>query len=433
MAGTNGKDKFLTCTRNNEIVNPKFRGSLFTYAPDQVITAGTTQITADQWVEHNIILPAGTVDPILGPSTTTLVQQLSQEGLFVQGESVHLLISNADPVNSQVITLGANWNPTSITLPPNSLYQIVYKINTNPVGFEVDQIYAVGAANPAGNAAPAPATFGNDFQLTPSVARDVIVRDATNTFWVPSGTTNGGKMPFLILRGNVLSPTNDMLRIDDVGGLNTYTNFADIRQTQDAAAATTNFHLINAVSQAPNFGNRGVGLTDTIYRSQITTAGTPNGFHARFGTAGVDVFHVRSNGVTKVTLAAGPPVTNIAVDATGQICAAASSQAVKENIINATNSSFVNDFQVREFNFIGDNVKQVGAVVEELEPLIPEALRPAIINYKINWAYTDAEGVFHPMTRDFTKPESINLQGVVFALLREHQALRARVAALEAA
>jgi hypothetical protein len=437
MAGTNGKPKFLQVNRNDEIEHPKFRGTTFYFLPDTNVAASQTQITADQWVHPNVHILAGTADPILGPDFTELVQTLQQRGLLVNGEAVELSLTNDDPTLSHTITLGAGWNPSSITIPPNSRIDVIYKIATGPpVTFTIISVIPAGSANPAGNSTPPNGNFGTDFQLTPSAARDVIVRDATNSNWVPSGNVNGGHLPFLILQGTTHSPTNDLLHIDDAVGGGQYNNLADIRSNVPETL-NNNFQLVNlVVSGASTFGQRGGTTVDAMLRTQIPNPPGPgaNGYHILCSNPGVgDVFYVRSTGVTKITLSAGPPVTNIAVDASGQICAAASSLAVKENIVDVGDTSFVDAFDVRQFNYIGDNVKQIGAVVEELEPLIPVDLRPAIIDYKINFAYTDDQGVYHPMTRDLTKPQSINNQGVLFALLNEVKLLRARVAALEAA
>lgn len=435
MAGTNGKDKWLRVNRNDEIENPKFRGVIYQHIPATNIAAGTTTITADDWLHPNVIITAGVASPVNGPPTADLVSLISQRGLFQQAETLTLLLGNADPVNSKTINLGPDWIPSTFTLPPASNVEIQYKISsTNPPRFTIISVVPAGSTNPNVNNTVPPGNFGSDFNLVPSAPYDVIVRDVTNTMWVPSDSVNGGHLPFLIVRGTVISPTLDMVRIDDGTVTNGYNNFVDIRETLDQPNTVTNFHLVNGVSTATGFGNRGVGLTDTIFRSQITGAtGAPNGYHARYGTQGTDVFYVRSTGVTKITLGAGPPVTNLAINAAGEICAAASSAAVKENIVNANTTNFIYNFVPREFNYVGDSVKQVGAVVEELQPLIPDPLKPAIIDYAINFAYTDSNGVYHPMTRDFTKPQSINNQGVIFCMLKELQVLKAAFDAYVAA
>ncbi len=439
MAGTNGKPKFQPVNREEEIEDLKVRGTVYHYKPPTNVIL--SPISLDQWFSANVNIFPAAPNPILAPTADQIYQYFSQEAPGVVGETAQVLIANHDTI-ARTVTLGAQWNPTSLTLAPASQYEMLYRIiSVNPVMFQIVELVPAGSTNPALNATPAAATFGNDFSLVPSAPFDVVVRNATNTAWVPSQTAlTGGRAPWMDLGGGVASARSDILTVND-HGLATYRVLEEIIQTVDQPLSQ-HFKISNAASLAPTFGNRGVGTTDVVYHAQIGNPPgvQPNSFFFKGTIIGLsDNFHVRSSGVTKVVLSAGPPVTNTALDALGQFCAAASSASVKENIINTTDTSFINTIQPREFNFIGDNVKQIGAVVEEMVPLIPEALRPALINFKINWAYEDQDGVYHPMTRDFTKPESINLQGVVFALLKEHQnlvaanqALAARVTLLEA-
>jgi len=351
-----------------------------------------------------------------------------------------MLLANHDTI-PHTISLGAQWTPSSIVLPPQTQYEMVYQItSTNPVTFVVRELIPAGNANAALNGTPASSTFGTDFALVPAQPFDVIVRNAANTQWVPSVTAaTGGNIPWMQMGGTATPPgfNTAILDIDDTLFGTPITTHQSLESITNRTAQTSfgAFQCFSVASVVPGFGARGPGTFDVLIRTQLNTPPgvQADSYHFRSTVLGFgDVFHVRSSGVTKVTLSAGPPVTNIAVDAQGQICAAASSVTMKENIVNVTDTSAVNDIQVREFNYIGDDVKQIGAVVQEMEPLIPVGLRPALINYKVNWAYTDAEGVFHPMTRDLTKPESINLQGVVFCLMKELQKLRAEVAILQA-
>jgi len=433
MAGTNGKPKFLRCNREDEVDDLKIRGTIYQLFPFQGIT--TASVTGTQWSQTVVNFSALTPNAITGPTVNDLFQVFSQSAPPVGGETGQLVLSNSDPVNSKVITLPAGWTPSTFTIPPDTNALIRYQLSSvNPIGFSILSVEALGAAAPANNTAVPSGTFGTNFALTPAQPYDVIVRNAANTMWVPSvSASTGGALPWSKMGGTILSPTSDILNVDD-GALATYTRLQEIRNRTNQATLP-DFKMLNLLSTASNFGARGAGTTDTMVHTSITTPPgiQPNSYFYR-GTliGGGDLFYVRTSGVTKVTLSAGPPVTNIAVDALGQICAAVSSVTMKENIINVSDTSYVDLIPVKEFNFIGDNVKQIGAVVEEMEPLIPVPLRPALINYHVNWAFTDEQGVFHPMTRDFTKPESINTQGVVFCLLKELQALRARVALLEA-
>jgi len=439
MAGTNGKPKFLPCNREEEVTNLKVRGTFYQNLSTPFLTAAA--ITASQWSSGALSFNALTPNALTGPTVDALFQSMSQNAPAVVGETGTITMSNSDPVNPKVITLPAGWTPSTFTIPPNTTAQVLYQLTgTNPVTFAIVGIDSLGAANPATNTTIPAATFGADFALVPAQPFDVIVRNAANTQWVPSVTAaTGGNIPWMQMGGTALPPglNTAILDIDDTlfgTPITTHQSLESITN-RTAQTAFNSFQCLSVASVVPGFGARGPGTFDVLIRTQLTTPPgiQADSYHFRSTVLGLgDVFHVRSSGVTKVTLSAGPPVTNIAVDALGQICAAVSSVTAKEHIINATDTTCVNDINVREYNYIGDDVKRVGAVVEEMEPLIPEALRTALINYKVNWAYTDEDGVFHPMTRDFTKPESINLEGVVFCLMKELQALRSRVALLEA-
>lgn len=429
MAGTNGKPKFLRCNREDEVEDLKIRGTLFEYIPSQVVA--TNVVTAAQWMQP--LLTLTNPGPITGPSALALFTEFAQQAPPVVGETGNMVLSNptAAPI---VVNLGAGWTPASITIPPNSQYEIAYRLtSTNPIAWEIFSIVAAGAVPPSGTLPSG--TFGSDFALVPSQPYDVIVRNAANTMWVPSNTANGGRMPWLQLNG-VASPQQNGFELNDFAptGSTNYSEMNNVVNTQ-TQAAVNDFALYRAESAAPGFGARGGATKDSLYKGVIDSP-VPgiqaNSYFLNYHVVGgPDLFYVRSSGVTHVTLAAGPPVTPIAINAAGEFCADVSSALLKENIIDATNTSVVNTLNVREFNFIGDNIKQVGAIAQEVEPLIPAPLRPAFINYKPTFSYTDAQGVFHPMTRDLTQPQSLNLQSFLFATIEELQKLRERVALLE--
>lgn len=429
MAGTNGKPKFLRCNREDEVEDLKIRGTIFQLQPDSLQTV--SPITADEWLQPIIQISPLAPNPIVGPDALTLFTLAGQQAPGVVGETAQVLISNHDTV-TRTITFPSGWNPSSIVLGPTQQLLVTYRlVTTNPPTYQILTVIDAGSSVPGANGA---LPNLSEFALTPSVAFDTIVRNASNTLWVPSGTTTGEHVPFLTVTGSITG-SGQVSQINVTDAAPTGTNIVhqiQVRNTQTQVAPA--FQIFSANVSAPLFGQRGVGTQDIVFRSIIGNGGVqPTGFHCVYDTTGTGVvFYVRSSGACHITLAAGPPVTDLSINAAGEICATVSSVVFKENIINATNTTPINDIQVREFNYIGDNIKQIGAVVEEMEPLIPLNLRPALINYRVNYAYTDADGVFHPMTRDLAHPESINLQGVVFCMLGELQALRARVALLEA-
>jgi hypothetical protein len=60
---------------------------------------------------------------------------------------------------------------------------------------------------------------------------------------------------------------------------------------------------------------------------------------------------------------------------------AISDVSLKENIVDATNKlDEVNQIQIRNFNFIGNNTKQIGVVAQELEAIFPSLVEEQNIN-----------------------------------------------------
>ncbi len=433
MAGTNGKDKFLEVNRNEEVTNLKIIGNIYQQLTATVVPNTALQLTAQQFVVPNLQVSGN----ILGPTTTTLINQLQTQGLFQQGETVTMLLSNTDPLASHVVTLGADWTPSQITIPPSTTLSMTYQISVGPPAhFNVIELYTVGSTIPANNTTVAPSNFGADFSLQPSQPYDMIVRNAANTMWVASDSVNGGHLPWLKLEGTVPSPTGDLLHVQDTNGV-AYSNLVNIRNVNPInAVAGNNFQVLNlAVGNNSNFGLRGAGTADAIVRTNLDTPPGPttNGYHffSNLSAGGNPVFWVDGFGHTRVINPATAQVgATLGLDASSQITQGVSSRKFKEAIVDTQDTSFIHKFPVREFNYIGDNVKQIGAIVEELEPLIPEALRPAILNYKVK-SFRD------PVTksefeRDMTTPENINLHGMVFCLLKEIQELKKEVEILKA-
>jgi hypothetical protein len=185
-------------------------------------------------------------------------------------------------------------------------------------------------------------------------------------------------------------------------------------------------------------------LTNSIYCGEFLATGeflVPSAYNAVIGGTNIDLH----------------------ADNTGKIGPLPSSSRYKENIfpVQDAETAWVYDAQVKEFNFIGDSVKEIGIIAEDAELINPNAVRYEIYErsgenlVKLNRATCrmvkdekdvvvnqDIEEQVHIAAPDGTEtietktvrriPEGINKGFVFYSILRELQKLEARVRVLEA-
>lgn len=128
MAGADGTDKFQKVDREDEIVDPHFRGVLtFTRTPISQIAIPV--ITALQFA-RDLLFDATTPNALTGPTAQELLDVIIKRDGFVRElqSRYEFIIQNTDAVNPKVITLGPNYNPTTLTIPPSSYQYIGYEL-----------------------------------------------------------------------------------------------------------------------------------------------------------------------------------------------------------------------------------------------------------------------------------------------------------------
>lgn len=315
MAGTNGKPKFQPIDRENQIHDLKIDDSYF-YHRVPIVVAPPTYLASQLLSPHVIIPESVTID-----TTENVTRALQQKGPLVQYETWEQMLTNptALPVT---VTLNASWNIPSFTLPPNSVFRMIYMVTTTTpnITFAVVSYTAAGSSPPG--PFPSGGGFPSDFQLEPNAPEDIIVRNLADTAWVPSGTTNGGRAGYMRIAGSRIPAVLYPLDVTDSGApFNDMVGMARLVQFQQQSTAGV-FDVLMSGSATPTFGT--FAQRDVVYRSNIFVPGAhPNAWHflATNNNGTLDVAGVNYAGNVFLQLAAGPAVTAIGINAANQICA----------------------------------------------------------------------------------------------------------------
>lgn len=317
MAGSTNVPKFVPCNRENEAIDFHQRGSSF-YVLDAT-TIGATGISATQILFPRLFMDVFTPNAIAGPTEDALTTLLQQRAEFVFGQSFTGLIENADNNNDKTITFGPEFTPNVIIIPANTTVRWRWMISSvNPPTYFLIEFIVTGNPFPG----PLP-NGGNNFQLEPNVAQDIIVRNLADTAWVPSGTGaagNPGHLPGLHVSGRN-TVNNGVARFDDQA--NAAINIGQVCEfaMDGAQNAFAELQVVDVIAGNALFGNRGVGTLDTVLRTNLPAGGGPNGDHLLCVTSGLVRFRANSSGQVFLNLAAGPAATAIGVNAAGFICA----------------------------------------------------------------------------------------------------------------
>jgi hypothetical protein len=133
----------------------------------------------------------------------------------------------------------------------------------------------------------------------------------------------------------------------------------------------------SAINLAHTFQVNHAGNNVAVFNN-IVTSGNPYGIQLRYsgqghGTGG-DAYTYYSNTSGSYVLKFGVKATGNVVNANnsyGQV----SDRKLKENIVDATNKlDELKQIKIRNFNFIGDDTKQIGVVAQELETIFPSLI-----------------------------------------------------------
>jgi len=126
--------------------------------------------------------------------------------------------------------------------------------------------------------------------------------------------------------------------------------------------------LINATSNLRTNEKLQVdGAEGVVARATANGGGCFVGLESSGNSAGGAFYGMTSGGTINFKVAVGGNVTNTN-NSYGQI----SDIKLKENIVDATNKlDELKQIKIRNFNFIGDDTKQIGVVAQELETIFP--------------------------------------------------------------
>lgn len=399
MAGSDGLEKFVLCDRENEIIDLKWRGTEFwnlTYFSNVFQSGLPANILLPQSILDNILFTALTPNAIVGPSAAAVFTYLSQRYLTTPGSTWEIYIQNTDPVNAKVITFGAGFTPTILTIPPGSTVLQGFMVTSqNPPAISLfNPLSGASASAPLAGISGAvpgivvidtanPQTFSTT--LITSANPNIVVTNGTGTpspvvltFGPPGFTTAGPPIQFQsalvwdpalfqwepssgIMNDPNLNIGAPGLRVGSnnsiQGPLNQYiayfvgdrTGFGVLEAAIGSTALTqaNGFTMITADSrQSPNFGTLARGVEDSSFLSILpTTAQNPispfqgiGSYHFVGETSTgpatqVTNFLVTQSGmISQFTVTGQVGATALYQSAAGGITTLASLRSLKENI-----------------------------------------------------------------------------------------------------
>lgn len=356
MSGSNGIVKYARVNREDEIIDPKFRGTIYSQNPT-IVSVTNANLSAAQMMS-NLFLDATTPNALTAPLTSTELAFLSTQYLTTDGSSWTVTIHNNDPVNAKVITLPAGWTPTTVTIGPDSTSELTWVVtNGAAVPPQISLLAQVNSTSAV-------------FSTAAAVAHDIWTYDGTQ--WQPTSA----------LPANFWSEVKGLHSVGGIGltlGSNLFetttnaTSCVRIVKTPNGASAFDNY-VLDCEGLDP-FGNR--GQVDSIDHTimNITAVGpvapanvsgvTVGGYHITCETlngAQGTVFYVTRDGIVRLTprlpVAGSSDLRWNPVN--GEVCLIACTNDVKtniqlidpdfiENIPNATKWDCVTDNLDRKF------------------------------------------------------------------------------------
>ena len=130
----------------------------------------------------------------------------------------------------------------------------------------------------------------------------------------------------------------------------------------------------SAINNAHTFQTTNSGNNVAVFNNTVTS-GNPYGIQLRYSGVGSGT---GGDAYTYYTQSSGSYELKFAVRATGNVVNAnnsygqVSDRKLKENIVDATDKlDELKQIKIRNFNFIGDDTKQIGVVAQELETIFP--------------------------------------------------------------
>ena len=268
----------------------------------------------------NVVNAAGEV--LLDENTRQAFMNL---GFLPKGDNYVASVSSINAVRGESVAATATFSITDEPVQSADVAAAVYTNNT------VTGINASGNLSKSGTTGTVTISMNNDLTALGSVALNEINNNATNDITIdPAGVTifqtNGTERARIQNNGILIGTTSTTISSTDFG------------------------ILLN-----PQNGR---------FKSAIDVGGSGN-VAQMFGNAGE--FRIKGDGDAQNT---------------NNSYGAISDQTLKENIVNATDKlADINQVQIRNFNFIGSDHKQIGVIAQELEAIFPNLVK------------TDDEGV----------------------------------------
>jgi hypothetical protein len=143
---------------------------------------------------------------------------------------------------------------------------------------------------------------------------------------------------------------------------------------QITAAGLLCVNTTSAINLAHTFQTTNAGNNVAVFNNTVTS-GNPYGVQLRYSGTG---HGTGGDAYTYYSHTSGSFVLKYAVRATGNVVntnnsyGQVSDRKLKENIVDATNKlDELKQIKIRNFNFIGDDTKQIGVVAQELETIFP--------------------------------------------------------------
>ncbi len=165
---------------------------------------------------------------------------------------------------------------------------------------------------------------------------------------------------------------NAVIRNRENGYLRMYTNNTERMRIDSSGRLCVN--TTSAINAAHTFQTTNAGNNVAVFNNTVTS-GNPYGIQLRYSGAGSGT---GGDAYTYYTNTSGSFVLKFAVRADGDVVnannsyGAISDRKLKENIVDATNKlDKLKQIKIRNFNFKGDDSKQIGVVAQELETIFP--------------------------------------------------------------
>ncbi len=240
MSGANGIKKFQETDRENRITLKSVGTSYHT--PVYTTITGSTLTAAN--LIGDILLNAGSITPLTGPTANALWDAVQTEFRGEVGDNWTIQIQNSDAVPKVINLTGVT--PSSITIPANTTAIVTLEVLAKPPAALFEMINVSG-----GSSLSFPIIAGTQ-------DKDLLVYDATTSQWQPSSIKTTGQISTLevdsLLRNNpttspiIMSPGINLNSSGSLGTLLDVPGDATLRVVRAAGfpvaatAATTDIY-----------------------------------------------------------------------------------------------------------------------------------------------------------------------------------------------